>query len=112
VKKIEAIINPSKLTKVRDALVESGHGAMTISEVKGCGRQVQKPEMYRGIEYTVGFIPRVKVEVIVRDDEADEMVSLACRVARSGKVGDGKVLVTPIEDVVRLRTGEDGEKAV
>ena len=111
-KKIEAIIKPFKLEEVKDALGEIGIEGMTVSEVKGFGRQKGHTEIYRGSEYTVDFLPKVKVEVAVRDDLVSKVVDTIVKTARTGKIGDGKVFVSAIEQAVRIRTEEKGESAV
>ncbi len=111
-KKIEAIIKPFKLTEVKDALHEIGLQGMTVTEVKGFGRQKGHTEIYRGSEYTVDFLPKVKVELIVPDDQASAAVEAIVRSARTGKIGDGKVFVLPIQEAIRIRTEERGDKAV
>ena len=111
-KKLEAIIKPFKLEEVKEALAELGIEGMTVTEVKGFGRQKGHTEIYRGSEYTVDFLPKVKVEVVVDDATADSVVEAICKAAQSGKVGDGKVFVSPIENVVRIRTGERGAAAI
>ena len=111
-KKIEAIIKPFKLTEVKDALNELGIQGMTVSEVKGFGRQKGHTEIYRGSEYTVDFLPKVKIEIGVADDAVTKAVSAIVKAAKTGKIGDGKVFVVPVEDVVRIRTDERGESAL
>ena len=111
-KKIEAIVKPFKLDEVKDALNSIGVTGMTISEVKGYGRQKGHTEIYRGAEYVVDFIPKVKVEVVVSADQVDEVVDKIRSAANTGKIGDGKIFVLPIERVVRVRTGEEGSDAV
>lgn len=111
-KKIEAIIKPFKLEEVKDALAEIGVEGMTVTEVKGFGRQKGHTEIYRGSEYTVDFLPKVKLEIVVTDDLADKAVSTVVAAAKTGKIGDGKVFVLPIEQAVRIRTEETGDKAV
>jgi nitrogen regulatory protein P-II 1 len=111
-KKIEAIIKPFKLDDVKDALNEIGIRGMTISEVKGYGRQKGHTEIYRGAEYVVDFIPKVKIEVVVPADVADQVVDSIRNAANTGKIGDGKIFVMPIERVVRVRTGEENKDAV
>lgn len=111
-KKIEAVIKPFKLDDVKDALREKGIKGMTISEVKGYGRQKGHTEVYRGAEYTVDFIPKVKLELIVDAEHADEVVECIRQAAFTGKIGDGKIFVLPVEDVIRVRTGETGKDAV
>jgi len=111
-KKIEAIVKPFKLEEVRDALGEVGINGMTVTEVKGFGRQRGHTEIYRGSEYTVDFLPKVKVELVVSDGRVDDAVNIIVRSARTGKIGDGKVFVSTIEEAVRIRTDEKGELAV
>ena len=111
-KKIEAIIKPFKLEDVKEALSEIGIEGMTISEVKGFGRQKGHTEIYRGSEYTVDFLPKIKIEVVIVDDLVDNAVEAIVKAARTGKIGDGKVFVSPIENAVRIRTEEKGEHAV
>lgn len=110
--KIEAIIKPFRLDEVKDALDEAGVLGMTISEVKGIGRQKGKAELYRGAEYVVDFIPKVKLEVVVRDDMVERVVDAIAGAARSGRIGDGKIFVIKVEDAVRIRTGERGDDAL
>jgi nitrogen regulatory protein P-II 1 len=112
VQKIEAIIKPFRLDEVKEALDEAGVLGMTVSEVKGIGRQKGKTELYRGAEYVVDFIPKLKVEVVVPDDMSERVVDAIENAARSGRIGDGKIFVTRIDDVVRIRTGERGEDAL
>ncbi len=111
-KKIEAIIKPFKLDEVKEALTSIDIKGMTVTEVKGYGRQKGHTEVYRGAEYVVDFIPKVKLEVIVQDDLVDEAVGVIVEAARTGKIGDGKIFVLPIEKVVRVRTGEVDNEAV
>jgi nitrogen regulatory protein PII len=111
-KKLEAIIKPFKLEEVKEALAELGIEGMTVTEVKGFGRQKGHTEIYRGSEYTVDFLPKVKVEVVLADDMVDKAVSVVVGAAKTGKIGDGKVFVLPVEHAVRIRTEEIGEKAV
>jgi nitrogen regulatory protein P-II 1 len=111
-KKIEAIIKPFKLEEVKDALSELGVEGMTVTEVKGFGRQKGHTEIYRGSEYTVDFLPKVKIEVVVTDELAEKAVSTIVAAAKTGKIGDGKVFLGPVEHAVRIRTEEVGEKAV
>ncbi|MHA3770971.1 P-II family nitrogen regulator [Verrucomicrobiota bacterium sgz303538] len=111
-KKIEAIIKPFKLEEVKDALAEMGVEGMTVTEVKGFGRQKGHTEIYRGSEYTVDFLPKVKLEIVLSDEITDKAVSTIISAARTGKIGDGKVFVLPVESAVRIRTEEIGEKAV
>ena len=111
-KKIEAIIKPFKLDDVREALAEIGINGMTVSEVKGFGRQKGHTELYRGAEYMVDFLPKVKVELVVRTEDVDNCVDAIVRVARTGKIGDGKIFITSVERVVRIRTGEEDASAI
>lgn len=111
-KKIEAIIRHFKLEELKDSLAAAGVRGMTITEVRGFGRQRGHTETYRGAEYSVEFMPKVKVEVVVSDEEANDVVSAIMRVARTGQVGDGKIFVSHLEQVVRIRTGETGKDAV
>ncbi len=111
-KKIEAIIKPFKLEEVKDALAELGIEGMTVSEVKGFGRQKGHTEIYRGSEYTVDFLPKIKIEVVLAESLRDQAVQAIVKAAKTGKIGDGKVFVSHIEDAVRIRTEEMGEKAV
>jgi nitrogen regulatory protein P-II 1 len=111
-KKIEAIIKPFKLEEVKDALGEIGIEGMTVSEVKGFGRQKGHTEIYRGSEYTVDFLPKIKLEIVVSDGQAENAVSTIVKAAKTGKIGDGKVFVSGIEEAVRIRTEEKGEAAV
>ena len=111
-KKIEAIIKPFKLEEVKDALNEVGVEGMTVSEVKGFGRQKGHTEIYRGSEYTVDFLPKIKVELVVADAQADAAVGAIIKAAKTGKIGDGKVFVSGIEQAVRIRTDEKGESAI
>jgi nitrogen regulatory protein P-II 1 len=111
-KKIEAIIKPFKLEEVKDALGEIGIEGMTVSEVKGFGRQKGHTEIYRGSEYTVDFLPKIKVELVVADGQVEGAVSAIVKSAKTGKIGDGKVFVSTIEQAVRIRTDEKGEAAV
>jgi nitrogen regulatory protein PII len=111
-KKIEAIIKPFKLEEVKDALSELGIEGMTVSEVKGFGRQKGHTEIYRGSEYTVDFLPKIKLEVVAPDERVDAAVQAIVKAAKTGKIGDGKVFVSSIEDAIRIRTDERGDKAV
>ena len=111
-KKIEAIIKPFKLDEVREALSEIGVSGLTVTEVKGFGRQKGHTELYRGAEYVVDFLPKVKVEVIVADGLVERAIDVIVKAAHTGKIGDGKIFVTAVEQVVRIRTGESGEAAV
>ena len=111
-KKIEAIIKPFKLDDVREALSEAGMSGLTVTEVKGFGRQKGHTELYRGAEYVVDFLPKVKIEVIVPDDQIDRCVEAIISAAHTGKIGDGKIFVYPVEQVIRIRTGEQGSEAI
>ncbi len=111
-KKIEAIIKPFKLDEVKDALVEIGIGGMTVTEVRGFGQQKGHTEIYRGTEYVIDFLPKIKVEVIVKDEDVEKVVETIIKAAQTGRVGDGKIFVIPVEDVIRIRTAERGEQAV
>ncbi|HIG29901.1 MAG TPA: P-II family nitrogen regulator [Verrucomicrobiales bacterium] len=111
-KKIEAIIKPFKLEEVKDALSEIGIEGMTVTEVKGFGRQKGHTEIYRGSEYTVDFLPKIKVEIVLGDEQVESAVSAIINAAKTGKIGDGKVFVCPVDEIVRIRTEEKGENAV
>jgi nitrogen regulatory protein P-II 1 len=111
-KKVEAIIKPFKLEEVKDALSALGLEGMTVSEVKGFGRQKGHTEIYRGSEYTVDFLPKIKIEVVLADSMVDQAVNAIVKAARTGKIGDGKIFVSPIENAIRIRTEETGEAAV
>ena len=111
-KKVEAVIKPFKLDEVREALSEVGVNGLTVTEVKGFGRQKGHTELYRGAEYVVDFLPKVKVEVVVPDEMVEAVVDAIVKAARTGKIGDGKVFVSPVEQVIRIRTGELNESAV
>jgi nitrogen regulatory protein P-II 1 len=111
-KKIEAIVKPFKLEEVKDALGEVGITGMTVSEVKGFGRQKGHTEIYRGSEYTVDFLPKVKIELVLPDTQAESAVAVIVKSARTGKIGDGKVFVSDVEEAIRIRTEEKGELAV
>ena len=111
-KKIEAIIKPFKLTEVKDALNELGIQGMTVSEVKGFGRQKGHTEIYRGSEYTVDFLPKIKIETVVADSQKDAAVAAIIKAAKTGKIGDGKVFISNIEEATRIRTDEKGDSAV
>lgn len=111
-KKLEAIIKPFKLEEVKEALSEIGIEGMTVSEVKGFGRQKGHTEIYRGSEYTVDFLPKIKIEVVVADDQAGSAVETIAKAAKTGKIGDGKVFVIPVEESVRIRTDEKGDEAL
>jgi nitrogen regulatory protein P-II 2 len=111
-KLVEAIIKPFKLDEVKDALLEIGAKGMTVTEVKGFGRQKGHKETYRGTEYTIEFVPKIKIEVAVSDDQVTRVVETVSRIARTGSIGDGKIFVRDLPNVVRLRTGETGEPAL
>jgi nitrogen regulatory protein P-II 1 len=112
VKKVEAIIKPFKLDEVKQALSEVGVAGLTATEVKGFGRQKGHTELYRGAEYVVDFLPKVKVEVVVSDQLVGRVVEVIERAAKTGRIGDGKIFVVPVEEVIRIRTGERGEEAL
>ena len=111
-KKIEAVIKPFKLDEVKDALNEAGIMGITVTEVKGFGRQKGHTELYRGAEYVIDFLPKVKIEVVVRDEMVPNVVAAIEKAARTGRIGDGKIFVTHVEEAVRIRTGERGESAI
>ena len=111
-KKIEAIIKPFKLDEVKDALSEIGFAGMTVTEVKGFGRQKGHTEVYRGSEYTVDFLPKIKLEVVVDDGQTDEASNAIIAAAKTGKIGDGKVFVLPVEEAIRIRTDDKGADAL
>jgi nitrogen regulatory protein P-II 1 len=111
-KKVEAVIKPFKLDEVKDALQEIGVGGMTVTEARGYGRQKGHTELYRGAEYVIDFLPKVRIEVVVTDDMLDRVVETLVSTARSGRIGDGKIFVTDIADVIRIRTGERGPHAI
>ena len=111
-KKIEAVIKPFKLDEVKDALNEIGIQGMTVTEVKGFGRQKGHTELYRGAEYVIDFIPKIKIEIVITDELATKVVDAIEKAAKTGKIGDGKIFIYSIEDVIRIRTGERGEAAV
>ena len=111
-KKIEAIIKPFKLDDVREALTDIGITGMTVTEVKGFGRQKGHTEVYRGAEYAVDFLPKIKMELVLRDDQVDQAVDVIIEPARSGKIGDGKIFIFPVEEAIRIRTGERSDSAV
>ena len=111
-KKIEAVLKPFKLDEVREALSEVGVTGLTVTEVKGFGRQKGHTELYRGAEYVVDFLPKVKIEIVVSDNLVDEAVETIVNAARTGKIGDGKIFVTSVEQVVRIRTDETGDTAI
>jgi nitrogen regulatory protein P-II 1 len=111
-KKIEAIIKPHKLEEVKEALNEMGIKGMTVTEVKGYGRQKGHKEIYRGAEYQVDFMPKIKIEIVVEKEQADKVVEVIVKSARTGKIGDGKIFLLPVEEVIRIRTGEQGTDAI
>ena len=111
-KLISAVIKPFKLDEVRDALSQLGVQGITVTEVKGFGRQKGHTELYRGAEYVVDFLPKVKIEVVVKGDDVERCIEAIIKAAKTGKIGDGKIFVTPVEQVVRIRTGETDESAV
>jgi nitrogen regulatory protein P-II 1 len=112
VKKLEAIIKPFKLDEVKEALAKEGIQGMTVTEVKGFGRQKGHTELYRGAEYVVDFLPKIKIEIILEDDKAQRAASVVEGAARTGRIGDGKIFILPVDDVIRIRTGERGENAI
>lgn len=111
-KKVEAIIKPFKLEEVKEALASVGIQGMTITEVKGFGRQKGHKELYRGAEYVVEFLPKVKIEVVVADDALKGVVDAIIKAASTGRIGDGKIFISPVDDAIRIRTGESGEVAI
>ncbi len=111
-KKIEAIIKPFKLDDVREALSDAGISGMTVTEVKGFGRQKGHTELYRGAEYMVDFLPKIKIEIIISDDLLDICVDTIMEVARTGKIGDGKIFISEIDKIIRIRTGDENESAI
>ena len=111
-KKIEAIVKPFKLEDIKDALNEIGIHGMTISDVKGYGRQKGHKEIYRGAEYVIDFNPKLKIEIVAEADKIDAIIETICKAARTGNIGDGKIFVLPVEQVVRVRTGERGNEAI
>lgn len=111
-KKIECIIRPEKLEEVKDALNKLGIKGMTVSQVMGCGLQKGKTEYYRGVEININLLPKIKLELVVKDSEVDRIVDTIVKIARSGKIGDGKIFIYNVEDAVRIRTGEKGESAI
>jgi len=111
-RKIEAVIKPFKLEEVKEALVKVGIGGMTVLDVRGFGEQRGQVEVYRGKEYKADFLQKVKIEVVVKDDQVEEVIKAICESAYTGKIGDGKIFVLPVEEVVRVRTKERGEKAI
>ena len=111
-KKIEAIIKPFKLDEVREALSEIGVAGLTVTEVKGFGRQKGHTELYRGAEYVVDFLPKIKIEIVVANETVESAIEAIIKAARTGKIGDGKIFVTSVEQVIRIRTGETNEAAI
>lgn len=111
-KKIEAIIKPFKLDEVKEALEKIELAGMTVSEVRGFGRQRGHTELYRGAEYTIDFLPKVKIEIVVKDSQVEAAIEAILKAARTGRIGDGKIFVLPAEEVIRIRTGERGEAAI
>jgi len=111
-KKVEAVIKPFKLDEVKDKLNEIGIKGITVTEVKGFGRQKGHTELYRGAEYVVDFLPKIKLEIVVADNQLDEVVNAIIKSAQTGRIGDGKIFVSHLEDTIRIRTGERGEDAV
>jgi len=111
-KKIEAIIRPGKLDEVQAALDHFGLNGLTVTQVIGCGKQKGHTQVYRGVEYKVYLLPKVKIEIVVRDEAVEQIIRIISEAARSGEVGDGKIFVYPVEEAIRIRTGEMGEKAL
>ena len=111
-KKIEAIIKPFKLDEVKDQLNEKGAYGITVTEVKGFGRQKGHTELYRGAEYTVDFLPKTKLEIVVKDEQLEEIIEVITKAAQTGRIGDGKIFVSDLQDVIRIRTEERGEDAI
>jgi nitrogen regulatory protein P-II 1 len=111
-KKIDAVVKPFKLDEVREALSDIGVSGLTVTEVKGFGRQKGHTELYRGAEYVVDFLPKVKIEIVVADEVVEQVIEAIVKAARTGKIGDGKIFVTTVEQVVRIRTGETNESAI
>jgi nitrogen regulatory protein PII len=111
-KKIECIIRPEKLDDVKEALNEAGIMGLTVSDVLGCGRQKGRKEVYRGIEYTLNLLPKIKIETVVRDEDVEKIAQIIIETAKTGLIGDGKIFISTIEDVYRIRTGETGETAI
>ena len=111
-KKVDAIVKPFKLDEVKDKLNEIGVQGITVTEVKGFGRQKGHTELYRGAEYVVDFLPKVKMEIVVADAQADEVIETIMKAAQTGRIGDGKIFVSDLEDVIRIRTGERGKEAI
>ena len=111
-KKIEAIIKPFKLDEVKDQLNEKGAYGITVTEVKGFGRQKGHTELYRGAEYTVDFLPKTKLEIVIKDEQLEEIIEVITKAAQTGRIGDGKIFVSDLQDVIRIRTEERGEEAI
>ena len=111
-KRIEAVIKPFKLEDVKDALTEAGITGMTVSDVKGYGRQQGHSELYRGAEYVVDFLPKIKLDLVVASDDVDNVIEIITNAAKTGKIGDGKIFVSSIEKIIRIRTGEEDEEAI
>jgi len=111
-KKVEAIIKPFKLDEVKDKLNEIGVRGITVSEVKGFGRQKGHTELYRGAEYVVDFLPKIKMEIVISDDQVEDVVDTILKTAQTGRIGDGKIFITNLQDTIRIRTGERGEDAI
>jgi len=111
-KMVEAIVKPFKLDEIKDALTKAGIQGMTVGEVRGFGRQKGHTELYRGAEYSVDFVPKVKIQILVPDEKASQVVEAIMQGARTGKIGDGKIFVAPVEEVIRIRTGERGPDAI
>lgn len=111
-KKIEVVIRPEKLDEVKDELGKYGIHGMTVSEVVGCGMQKGRTSVYRGLEYSINLLSKIKLEIVVRDHRVDEVVDIITRSARTGEIGDGKIFIYPVEDAIRIRTGESGDDAL
>ncbi len=111
-KKIEAYIKPFKLDEVKEALMEAGAGGMSVTEVKGFGRQKGHTELYRGSEYKVDFLPKIRIDVVVKDEDVERVVKAIIASARTGQIGDGKIFISSVEDAIRVRTGESGEEVL
>jgi nitrogen regulatory protein PII len=111
-KKIECIIRPEKLDEVKEALNEAGIMGMTVSDVLGCGRQKGRKEVYRGIEYTLNLLPKIKIETVIKDEDVDRIAKIIIETAKTGLIGDGKIFISTVDDVYRIRTGETGDTAV
>ncbi len=111
-KKIEAYIKPFKLDEVKEALMEAGAGGMSVTEVKGFGRQRGHTELYRGSEYKVDFLPKIRIDVVVKDEDVERVVKAIIASARTGQIGDGKIFISDVEDAIRVRTGESGEEVL